>query len=74
MPPILEGFPYLQAHNFLTCDQPDPKDKFFTNKKKYEKVQHFDQNFRDGPLKRSASMWPTLVDTVQATNFVCNLR
>ena len=26
----------------------------FENKKKYEKVQHFDQNFRDGPLKPDA--------------------
>ena len=46
----MEGFPCSQAHNLLTCDQPDPKDNFSTIKK-YEKIRHFDQNFRDGPLK-----------------------
>ena len=50
IPPILGGFPCSQAHNLLTCDQPDLKDKF-SPIKKHEKVQHFDPNFHDGPLR-----------------------
>ena len=37
IPPILGGFPCWQAHNLLTCDQLDLKDKFspIKNAKKY---------------------------------------
>ena len=50
------GFPYSQAHNLLTRDQPDPKDNVSPIKKKYEKVEHFDPNFRDGPLRLSNAL------------------
>ena len=50
IPPNFGGFPCLQAHNLLTYDQPDLKDKFSPIKKKHEKVQHFNSKFRNGPL------------------------
>ena len=36
--PILWGFPRSQAHNFFTCNQPDPKD----NLSPIKKIRHFD--------------------------------
>ena len=50
IPPILGGFQCSQAHDLLTCRQSDLKDKLSPIKKN-EKVQHFDPNFRDCPLK-----------------------
>ena len=40
------GVPCSHAHNLLTCDQPDPKNKFSP----IQKI-HFDPKLRDGPLK-----------------------
>ena len=48
--PIFWWFLCSQAHNILTCDQPDPKDKFSQIKKKYESIRHYERNLRDGPL------------------------
>ena len=45
--PDFWGFPCSQAHNLLTCDQPDPKDNFSPVKK----VRHIDPNLSNGPLK-----------------------
>ena len=39
--PILGELPCLQAHNLLTLDQPDPKDKF-SQIKKYDILTNFD--------------------------------
>ena len=52
---VNKWIPCSQAHNLFTCDQPDPKDRLSPIKKKNEKIRHFDQNLRDGPLtpKRS---------------------
>ena len=51
--PILGGFPCSQAHDLLTCYQPDLKDKFSPIKKNTKKYNILTQISATAPLRET---------------------
>ena len=50
--PAFGGFPCSQAHNPLTCDQPDPKNKLSSMKK----IQYSHPNLSSAPLRDPSTL------------------
>ena len=62
--PFLGGFPCLQAYNLLTCDQPEPKNRFLQIKKDVIST-HFDATVPLNHLPRLINAGPILLLSLQ---------